>query len=247
MTEVFGQYADWYDAFNRDKDYAAESGYILNLAKRWLPSPRSWLDLGCGSGNHLMHLRARGLAVEGIDSSATMIARAQARMPDVPLHVGTLQELRLGGRRDVISMLFHVMSYQVSDSMVRDALNGVAAHLSEEGVFIFDFWHGDAVLWDPPASRIRQITLAGRPLFRISRPTEDRARHRVDVRFEFRWDSPTGELAHEELHAMRHFTAADLDGFLHRAGLRVLACEGWMGNRPLSKDDWYGVICAAKR
>ena len=39
------------------------------------------LELGCGDGDPLLDLRARGLQVEGLDASADMLERAQARMP----------------------------------------------------------------------------------------------------------------------------------------------------------------------
>jgi hypothetical protein len=36
------------------------------------------------------------------------------------------------------------------------------------------------------------------------------------------------------------------DYFLERAGLRLLSCEAWLRRQPLSANDWYGVICAAR-
>src|SRR5262245_24224447 len=48
------------------------------------------LELGCGDGDPLLDLRARGLDVEGLDSSLDMLdrcrARAEAQGLDVVLH-----------------------------------------------------------------------------------------------------------------------------------------------------------------
>jgi hypothetical protein len=148
----------------------------------------------------------------------------------------------------VISMLFHVLSYQTSDRAVDAAMENVAAHLAPRGVFIFDFWHTGGVLLDPPGVRTREAKVGGRRLFRTAHPTEDRARSLIDIRYEFRPDSPEGAAAYVEEHALRHFTAAELDAFLGRAGLETVALEGWMQpGRALQPNEWYGLACARKR
>src|SRR5947209_1898012 len=92
---AFNRYADWYDAFNEGKNYDAEVGYVLSQVEQMCGSPKRWLDIGCGTGHHLSHVSARGIAVEGVDRSQTMIARARAAHPDIPFHIGTAQEFAL--------------------------------------------------------------------------------------------------------------------------------------------------------
>jgi SAM-dependent methyltransferase len=244
---AFDQYAAWYNAFNRDKDYAAEARYVLEKVRLWQPTPRCWVDIGCGVGNHLAFLQSQGISVEGLDTSRAMIAQARIGHPTIPFRVATAQSFHLQGERDVISMLFHVLSYQTAESAVARALENVAAHLAAPGVLVFDFWHTGGVLRDPPSVRVREARVGNRQLFRIARPTEDGNRRRVDIRFEFRWDAPDGPVAHEEDHSLRHFTEDELAAFLERAGLDVLTCEGWMRDRALRPEDWYGLICARKR
>ncbi|HUR21143.1 MAG TPA: class I SAM-dependent methyltransferase [Vicinamibacterales bacterium] len=242
----FARYVEWYDAFNADKDYVAEADYVTSQVERWRRPIRTWLDLGCGTGRHLEHLASRGIAIEGVDMSADMIALARQRLPRIPFHVGRIQEVSLAGERDVVSMLFHVMSYQTSAAMVRGAIENARTHLAAGGVFLFDFWHTEAVLRNAPTSRTRQAQVGERTLFRISHPAEDRASRRIDVRFEFRWDGPNGPLEHEENHTLRHFTADELAVFLAECGLEVLSAEGWMTSKPLTSEHWYGVMCARR-
>jgi SAM-dependent methyltransferase len=245
-ASTFDRYATWYDAFNAGKDYASESQYLLNRVRTAVPSPQTWLDIGCGTGHHLALLQAAGISVVGVDASPSMIAQARVAHPSIEFHVGSAQAFDLGRNRDVVSMLFHVMSYQTSDDMIRGALERISAHLAPQGVLLFDFWHTDAVLRDPPGVRVRDAQVGGRRLVRIAHPTEDRKRHRIDIRYEFRWDSLEGPLVHEESHAMRHFTLQELNTFLAEAGLSVLACEAWMQDRALSQDDWYGLMWARR-
>jgi SAM-dependent methyltransferase len=243
---AFDRYAEWYDAFNQAKNYDAEVQYLLRIVAEVASPPRRWLDIGSGTGHHAAALAARGIDVDGVELSPAMVARARRVHPHIRFHLGSAQEMRLEGNRDVVSMLFHVVNYQTSDSMVGAAFEGVAAHLAREGVLLLDFWNSDAVRADPPVRRVRAALIDGRPLFRISTPRENRDSRRVDVLYEFRWDSPAGQLEHQELHAIRHFTGNELESFLENAGMTVAKCDGWMQNRPLSPADWYGVICARR-
>jgi SAM-dependent methyltransferase len=246
-ARAFDQYATWYDAFNEGKDYTAEAEYILHKVRAWQPAPKRWLDVGCGTGNHLAHLHSLGIQVEGVDASPSMVAQARAAHLQIPFRVASAQEFRLDGKRDVISMLFHVLSYQTTDRAVARTLENVAAHLAPRGIYVFDFWHTEGVLLDPPGPRVREARVGERRLFRIARPTEDRARHLIDVHYDFCWDSPEGPVVHEEDHAMRHFTAGELQAFLARSGLAVVTCEGWMHQRALRPTDWYGLVCARRQ
>jgi SAM-dependent methyltransferase len=246
-VETFAEYATWYNAFNTGKDYAAEAAYILDKVKRWCPAPQTWLDIGCGTGNHLASLRSRDIAVAGVDISPGMVAQARLAHPEIPFYVGSAQDFRAPGQWDVISMLFHVLSYQITDTQVRQALSNIGAHLEADGIVAFDFWHTDGVLHDPPAFRMRETLVGNRRLFRLSHPLENRELRQVHVRYEFRWDSVDGPLTHEERHSMRHFTADELQEFLSGAGFAVMGCEGWMREGTPTAKDWYGLMFARKR
>src|SRR5262245_26208196 len=92
---IFNKYAAWYDAFNRGKDYEAEATYLINTVIAWRPSPKNWLDIGCGTGNHLVALRSHGISVEGLDISPSMIEQARLAHPDIPFHIGSAQTFQL--------------------------------------------------------------------------------------------------------------------------------------------------------
>ena len=48
----FAKYALCYDLLYRDKDYAAEAGYVGRLIRSATPAARSVLEFGCGTGRH---------------------------------------------------------------------------------------------------------------------------------------------------------------------------------------------------
>ena len=64
-----------------------------------LPAKASVLDIGCGSGVPVArHLLARGLAVTGIDSSASLIDLCRERFPEREWRVADMRGLDLGRR-----------------------------------------------------------------------------------------------------------------------------------------------------
>lgn len=86
------------------QDYAADRGRRLHGERAWLdrfaellPSGAPVLDLGCGFGEPIAaHLIAQGFAVEGVDSSPSLIAMCRARFPDRLWHVADMRTLALG-------------------------------------------------------------------------------------------------------------------------------------------------------
>src|SRR3954469_1100602 len=65
-----------------------------------IPADASVLEIGCGTGELLAHLRAERKT--GVDLSPACIAAARARLPDATFHVQAAEELVLRGPFDYI-------------------------------------------------------------------------------------------------------------------------------------------------
>ncbi|MEZ5408995.1 MAG: class I SAM-dependent methyltransferase [Acidimicrobiales bacterium] len=95
------------------------------------------LELGCGDGDPLLDLRARGLAVEGLDSSADMLERcraaAQVRGIDVTLHHATFESMNLRRLYRSIYLAGATFNLLPDDEAARAALSRIATHLHPEG------------------------------------------------------------------------------------------------------------------
>jgi SAM-dependent methyltransferase len=128
-----------YDALCRAKDYRAASRRLLALIRRVVPDARDLLDVGCGTGRHLEHLRAR-LRVEGLDASQQMLAVARRRLPGVPLHSGTLVRFDLGRRFDVVTCLFGSIGYSKTPLSLQRAVTCMARHVRPGGLLIVEPW-----------------------------------------------------------------------------------------------------------
>jgi SAM-dependent methyltransferase len=85
-------------------DWAADRGRELVCERPWLdrftsllPQGATILDVGCGSGEPIArHLIEQGLAVEGVDSSAALIALCRERFPDRLWHVADMRTFTAG-------------------------------------------------------------------------------------------------------------------------------------------------------
>jgi len=137
---MFHEMAPYYDTYLADKDYRRESRIIESIARRYGHSHgRSWLDVGCGTGQHLVHLRKHH-SVMGIDQSPEMLRVARRRLPATSLRVGDVRTFRLRRRFDVVSCLFGVFGHLENERDVRRALARIAAHLVPGGVAIVEPW-----------------------------------------------------------------------------------------------------------
>ncbi len=139
MTSVFRQSARVYDALCSHKNYGEASATLCEIVDRLAPGASALLDVGCGTGRHLSHLRER-FSVEGVDVSPEMLEIAEARCPGVPLHEGSLAEFSLGRRFDVVTCLFGSIAYAADEASLRRAVHRMVDHLQAGGLLIVEPW-----------------------------------------------------------------------------------------------------------
>lgn len=252
---VFDEYARFYDLLYKDKDYAAEARFIHDTLIAQGPRPRRLLELGCGTGRHAVELARLGHEVTGVDLSPGMVAQATARAAQLSelrgalrFQAGDVRSVRVGEKFDAVLSLFHVMSYQTSDADLRAAFATAAEHLPPGGLFLFDFWHGPAVLADPPVVRVKRLGDDMIEATRLAEPVHDPARHQVVVNYHvFLKNRRTGAISEvREAHPMRYLFLPELTQFLGAAGLAVISSGAWRSARPLGPDAWYGWVVARK-
>src|SRR5436190_341815 len=92
-----------YEAAGKNYELEAEELHELIQARR--PGAASLLDVACGTGAHLLHLR-RHYDAAGVDLEPAMLQQAQTRLSDVRLFEGDMRSFDLGRTFDAITCLF---------------------------------------------------------------------------------------------------------------------------------------------
>lgn len=226
--EVFQEYAYYYNAFYRDKNYQEEAEQIDTLLKRYGENVTKLINFGCGTGRHDMELVKMGYACTGIDMSPMMIELAREQVKEagveLALSVEDIRSFRSEKKYDGVISLFHVMSYQNENSDILSAFQSARSVLESGGIFLFDVWYGPGVLSDAPAVRVKEAEDERFRLVRIARPAMYDTKNIVDVNYEiFIIDKKTGKVkVVHETHKMRYFFRPELEFLLKEAGFELL-------------------------
>lgn len=136
--------------------------------------------------------------------------------------------------------MFHVMSYQIGDEDVTAAIAGARRHVASGSPFLFDFWHGPAVLKSGPSARRKEVENDALRVIRVATPTWHKAENRVTVGYHFAVeDKETGERKEfDEAHHTRYFFPAELEDALPRGGFRPVKCGEWLSGKALTEDSF---------
>lgn len=254
---VFDRYARYYDLLYRDKDYSAEARYVHSLIQKHAHTPESILELGCGTGSHARFLAELGYELCGVDASTEMIERARVNLlATAPLElgklsfsVGDIRNVRLNTRFNAVIALFHVMSYQVTNTDLSTAFATAKAHLKEGGVFIFDCWYGPAVLTERPSIRLKRVEDEALSITRIAEPVMHPNENLVDVNYRILiTDKANGRVEEvQETHRMRYLFTPEIASLLSQNGFTIAESAEWLSGKEPGFDTWNVYFVARSR
>jgi len=247
-------YALAYDLLNESKPYKNEADFVLELYRSHNSAgelPTALLDLGCGSGMHL-RMFPSDIRKVGVDISESMLDVARKRgTPNTTYLHQKIEDFQTETKFDLVYLLFHVMSYQITETDLGRSLAAIRNSLSANGLAVFDFWHRAAWDQNPPITRMTVKETASVTVKRISRPTVDWVNGLVSINMDiFVHQTEMKDHVYEhfsERHEMRAYTLQELVFAARSQGLEIASSGPWMtSRRPLSSSDWYGWIALTK-
>jgi len=225
----FKEYAKFYDLLYQDKDYQKEVHFIDQLIKQYAPHAKTILDLGCGTGKHISLLKKLGYDVVGVDLSETMIQMAKENYKDISFHQADVRDIRLDHRFDVVISLFHILSYQNSNEDVNRYFKTIKEHMTSDGIAIFDYWYGPAVLTQKPESRIKKIKNSELQITRFAHTDMDYMNNIATVNYEtYITDKNNNLIKLNEAHPMRYLFSTEIDLFLKQNQLTKILENCWL-------------------
>jgi SAM-dependent methyltransferase len=247
-VSVFGNYARYYDLLYRDKDYVGEAQFIHRLIQTHAPNAQNILELGCGTGNHAVLLAKEGYQIHGVDFSQEMLQKADSRLSQLPLDLGSklkfycgdIRQVRLNQTFDVVISLFHVISYQIANEDLLATFATVKEHLKPGGIFIFDVWYGPAVLSEPPTIRVKRLEDEKIFVTRIAEPVMHPNENLVDVNYQVFIRDKISNIVEElqETHHMRYLFKPEVELLLREFQMQIIAFCEWMSDRKAGFDTW---------
>jgi SAM-dependent methyltransferase len=246
-------YAEAYDSIYRSKDYEGEVDLIERvLVRHGFLGSRRLLDLGCGTGGHALRLAQRGHRVLGVDRSPEMLAQAcakafAARDLALDFQQADIRNFHLGRRFDAVLMMFTVLGYLINEADLMAALASVRRHLELGGLFVFDVWHGPAVLADRPGERNVTVEHGSARVSRKTRAILDVSRHLCRVNFELERvdDEGRAEQSQEE-HVVRYYFRQELESALRQSQLELLHLRRFPDDEAPADERAWNVIGVAR-
>ncbi|QFZ21440.1 class I SAM-dependent DNA methyltransferase [Saccharothrix syringae] len=213
----------------RGKDYPAEAEYVTKVVRERAPHARSLLDVGCGTGAHLVTFAGLFDHVVGLDLSESMLAVAGGKLPGVPLHRGDMRSFDLGRRFDAVVCLFASIAHCASVAELTGALRCFARHVAAGGVVVVEpRWFRENFLDGHVAADV--VEAGGTTISRVSHTARDGDMWDMDVHFLVA-DPKSGVRHVSERYRHRLFTRAEYEGAFAAAGLDATYTEGVQGGR----------------
>jgi trans-aconitate methyltransferase len=133
---LYRDLADWYPLLTPVADYAEEAALYRGLFQTHCHHPpRTLLDLGCGGGHNVAHLKA-SLTCTLVDLAPDMVALSQRLNPECEHVQGDMRSVRLGRQFDCV-LVHDAVSYMVSRTALASAITTAFLHTAPGGVAIF--------------------------------------------------------------------------------------------------------------
>ena len=257
MTAPFGDlYSEYYDLIYHDKDYEKECDYIESLFARYSGrKTKTILELGAGTGAYTIPMGERGYKVLATDISAPMLelARAKARKKRLTgllsFEVSDMRQVRSRETFDACMCMFAAIDYLPSLSDVEMTFKSAWRRLRPKGLFVFDFWNGEAVLKVGPSQRFKVVRERNTTLIRLATPSLDLRAKSCGIHYTT-FVIEGHELKHEfsEHHKVRYLFLDEVRRVLANSGFDLLSLHPFLSpGKKVSARDWNVTAVASRQ
>ena len=125
---LHNQLAKYYDRVYSFKDYLDEAVRLQNLIIKYLESGgNTLLDVACGTGLHLKHLKD-DFSCTGVDVSKSMLKIARKNAKGITFKEADMKTLKLGKQFDVIMCLLSSIGYVKTAASLEKTIQSFSKH-----------------------------------------------------------------------------------------------------------------------
>jgi ubiquinone/menaquinone biosynthesis C-methylase UbiE len=133
-----------YDSAFEYRDFGMEVEFLESIFRKHSDRKvRSVLDVGCGTGSHLIELAKRGYDVTGIDISEKMLLHSKEKLNRHNLKANLCRRdmriFTLGNKYDAAITMANTLLYLLTEEEYDSHLNSVANVLEGGGLYVTEF------------------------------------------------------------------------------------------------------------
>ncbi len=185
--------------------------------------PGPVLELGIGTGRIALPLAERGLEVHGIDASEEMVSKLRAKPGGdaIQVTIGDFADVGVQGAFPLVFVVFNTLFALLTQENQLRCFQGVAQHLTEDGVFVVQAFVPDLARFDR-GQRVQAFSIEVDSV-RIDASIHDLANQRIDAQL----IQVTGEGVRMFPVQLRYAWPSELDLMARLAGLQLR--ERWSG------------------
>jgi SAM-dependent methyltransferase len=201
-SPMYSSYAFYYDQFYSKKNYIKEGLFLHKILSD--NSVKNILDVGCGTGTHMLSLENQGYVCAGLDLNSEMLNIARKKVKG-SLALADMRNFELTEKFDSIICMFAVFNHNLSEEDALSTLINIKNHLKKDGLLIID-------LYNPQVSGEKSETIE-----HISRSmkweldNENRICNSV-VKF------TEGDIVNESIFPLKIYSISEIETLLIKAG-----------------------------
>ena len=154
QNNVFNSYySKFYDQIYSKKNYIEEVKFLHSIFLKYKKNNPWIIDIGCGTGQHLIQLLKLGHNVTGVDKSGDMINLARQKLKENGFEKNKIFQMdakdvhMISMKFDFAILMFNVVGY-IED--LKQFFLNLKKILNKDAVIIFDFWDGKAIKKQKP-------------------------------------------------------------------------------------------------
>ncbi len=236
--------AKYYDILHSYIDYKKEAGFILEIINKYVsPGQNNFLDMCCGTGEHIKYLRKNNFKITGADLSKEMIEIARQKNPRTDFVQANMKIFTSKRKFDIILCYFNSILYNKTSADLSETLSNFFSLLLDGGILIFDGV-------DKSIGLNPQQAIFGKAgyIFRTRWDhREDNGKEwiEVDMEFEIRESSKLQKV--KDVHKLGAFNLDEIKNIAESSGFQVDILEpNKVPLENLNPDSWRGVFVCRK-
>lgn len=247
----YGRFASLYDQLMEDIPYDKWLEITSLYKQKYQVTGSTLLDLACGTGELSCRFAMQGYDVTGVDLSEDMLAVAKVKSEkegfNIPFFQQNMVELEGLGQFDFITIFCDSLNYLSNEQEVIATFEGVATHLSENGLFLFDV-HSEYKMEE--IFKDQTFTYIEENLCYIWNCFEGEYPFSVEHELTFFVKDPHPNEKYErieEFHFQRTFPINQYKDWLEQTGFETLHILGDLNDQPVSEKTERILFIARKK